>query len=201
MPSIQVAYQWLDSNDAPTTGIVDMPEANPGTPSASITLRLRRTQSQNLGPYVPSWPLGPTLVSRPALVPPFDNKPAIVESNLFLGATLWNRGIAGSTTEEGFEMVAEEWLEYSTNGLTWHAIGAGPDEDISALFTVSSLITGIIGTEIPALPAPPIPVTVVVEHYPAMDGDQIAIIYLRLNIPADAVTSGDFRAHLEVFAR
>lgn len=194
MPSIQTEYQWLNYDGTPITAIVDMPEANPGTPSPAIQLKLKRTgMSTNI--YVPSWPTGPTSVSHPTFICSFDNQPVTAEQEIYLGATLWNRGVTGGTVDEGSELVAESWLEFSEDGETWRAIGAGPDEDISEIITVSKLITWQIGYE--GDPLEP----VVIEHYMAVPATQTVTLYFRLNIPADAVTSGDFRAHLEVFVR
>lgn len=194
---LQVSYQWQDSAGNPLTSILDLPEANPGTPSAPITLKLNRVGIAS-GIYVPSWATGPTSETRPTLFPPFDNQPIIVESELKLGATLWNRGVSGGSASDGSEMVAESWLEYSTDGTTWHALGAGPDESIASAFGLS-LVTSSVGNEVPEPPGLPGPV--IVEHYPAIPATQTVAIQFRLNIPEDAVTTGDFRAHLEVFAR
>ena len=188
---LQVAYQWLNSDGAAMQGVIEFEERLPGEPCPAVEVTLRRTQTANVGPYVPEYPTGDLL---PMFIEnPIKNGPVIVESVLMLGATLWTRGISSGDSADGQELIDESWIEYSTDGETWVPVGAGPSVDVISLFDVESVYArswlGEAGYE------------EYIYHYSAIETPQDVTLYFRLNIPAGVSTGGDFKANLELFVR
>jgi hypothetical protein len=143
-----------------------------------------------------------------------------VETAVFLGATLRNRDISGGVSKDGSELVSESWLEASFDEVTWEPIGPGASFDITDQFDLDGespplVILGFIMAPMPMIPyataiamfppaGPPVPPYSLVTSGggdPVLDTDQAVTVFLRLNIPADAVTSGDYGASVEVFIR
>lgn len=184
---LQVKYSFL-SGGAEVTLPLELPEGMTGEATPALTLQLKREQSSNTSGTV------------------------IVESAVMLGATTLMRATTG-TNEDGFEIADESMLEYSLDGTMWVPVGPGLSVNIADWFTLETVAGALLGYYNTLLPEPwvLIPVSAfggVTPPYPQYDpvyaeatvpSPQTVTFYLRLNVPAGASTTGDFRVWLEVF--